>query len=132
MHVIHAARKALSTMIGLFRASAIALALLWANWRNVDAIGEIFRHWRKTFMPVLVGLADELYVSCRTCSSRSFRILLMSFGREPVGNPLGTRWEPGSRRGFAAGRRLLAGCAPGRDLVNSPAVDESICSASLK
>ena len=51
---------------------------------------------------------------------------------EPVGNPLGTRWEPGSRRGFAAGRRLLAGCAPGRDLVNSPAVDEPICSASLK
>ena len=81
-------------MIGLFRASAIALALLWANWRNVDAIGEIFRHWRKTFMPVLVGLADELYVSCRTCSSRSFRILLMSFGREPAGNPLGTRWGP--------------------------------------
>ena len=40
-------------MIWLFRASAIALALLWTNWRDLDAIGEIF-------MPVLVGLADEL------------------------------------------------------------------------
>ena len=116
-------------MIWLFRASAIALALLWTNWRDLDAIGEIF-------MPVLVGLADEhlCFMSCVFVEvfSNTTDVVWLGTRWEPVGDPLGTRWGPVSRTGFAAGRRLLAGYVPGRDLVNSPAVDESTRSASLK
>ena len=78
-------------MIWLFRASAIALALLWTNWRDLDAIGEIF-------MPVLVGLADEhlCFMSCVFVEVFSNTTDVVRLGTRwgPVGDPLGTRWEP--------------------------------------